>query len=468
MNIDERELTSGGALDVGANVYRQMVESVGDFAMIATTLDGRITAWNTGATNILGYSRHEIIGQNLSVIFPFDDQLRGAQLSEMRVALYDGKAEGNHWCVRKDGVQVWTSGLLTPLRGESGQIDGFVKIMRDRTEARKEERAIRADEERARFILTSAVDYAIFTFDESGRILSWNAGAGRIFGYDGAEVLGRDARLLLPCEGIEGALEGEMAAVRRLGRAENERLHLRKDGSQFWGSGLTMPLCTDRHNPGYLTILRDGTDRHQADQHQQVMMREMSHRVKNRLTLVTSMLSLQARSTHIADLKRALMDAETRVATIAALHDHLWRQPKLETVDLSDFLNGLCHRLAQTSSRHAVALEATTCSIDTDRAIQIALLVNELVTNAFKHAYPAGGGRVDVEVYSADDTIVLKVSDQGVGLPGGFDLLQDSCSSLGMRIVRGLTKQLNAKISVETAAAGASFTLSIPIASQRL
>jgi two-component sensor histidine kinase len=208
--------------------------------------------------------------------------------------------------------------------------------------------------------------------------------------------------------------------------------------------------------------MRDDTERHQAEEHQQVMMREMSHRVKNSLMLVTGMLAMQARSTSVPELKRSLLDAETRVATIAAVHDHLWRQSNLDTVDLAEFLRGLCDRLAQTSIDHTVVFDANPCSIDADRAIQLALLVNELVTNAFKHAY-AAGGKVDVGVRKTEERIVLSVCDQGVGLPDGFDWQQGFNNSLGMRIINGLCKQLKAEISVETKMPGVCFSLSMPV-----
>ncbi|RWY67681.1 PAS domain S-box protein [Rhizobium sp. WSM1325] len=451
--------------DPGTDIYRHIVESATDYAVITTSLNGIVTTWSAGASNLLGYASDEIIGQSLSLIFTFDDQLQGAFFAEMHTALSDGRAEDNRWHVRKDGSHLWASGLITPLKNDAGQSIGFVKIMRDRTRSLEEDESVRSNEERLRLILKSATDYAIFTFDQQGFVLSWNAGARRILGYEEKEIIGRDARILFtPEEREAGALEWEIETANREGRAENERFHVRKGGSRFWGSGLTMPLKARHDKVGYLKIMRDDTERHQAEEHQQVMMREMSHRVKNSLMLVTGMLAMQARGTDVAEVKRALTDAEARVATIAAMHDHLWRQTDLETIDLADFLEGLCERLAQTSNQHAIVFEGTPCRIDADGAIQVALLVNELVTNAFKHAYPSGGGRIDVKIETAAEEILLAVSDQGVGLPQGFDLRDSSRNSLGMKIIGGLVRQLKAKLAIEDAAPGARFAIHVPAA----
>jgi PAS domain S-box-containing protein len=463
MNICDRQQTRDDPFDTGPDIYQHIVESATDYAIITTTLDGIVTTWSAGASNLLGYAPDEITGQSLSLIFTFDDQLQGAFFAEMRSALSEGRAEDNRWHVRKDGTHLWASGLLTPLKNDAGQSVGFVKIMRDRTPLLEEDEAVRSSEERLRLILKSATDYAILTFDQQGLVLSWNAGARRILGYDETEIVGCDARILFTPEEREGgALEWEMDTANRDGRAENERFHVRKDGSRFWGSGLTMPLKARHDKVGYLKIMRDDTERHQAEEHQQVMMREMSHRVKNSLMLVTGMLAMQARGTDVTEVKRALTDAETRVATIAAMHDHLWRQPNLETIDLADFLKGLCERLAQTSDQHAIVFEGTPCRIDADRAIQVALLVNELVTNAFKHAYQSGGGRIDVRLETVAEEILLAVSDQGVGLPQGFDIRDSSHNSLGMKIVSGLVRQLKAKLVVGCATPGARFAIRLP------
>jgi PAS domain S-box-containing protein len=450
-------------LDMGGEIYRHIVESATEYAVITAALDGTISTWSAGATDLLGYTPEEATGQNLTMIFTFEDQLEGAVHAEMRGALQSGHADDNRWHVRRDGNRFWASGLLMPLKDDEKRTVGFIKILRDRTQFLEQDEAVRSSEERLRLILESATDYAIFTFDQAGRLLSWNAGARRILGYEEEEIIGRDARIFFtPEEQAAGALEWEMETANREGRAENERFHIRKNSTRFWGSGLTMPLKENQGKRGYLKIMRDETERHFADEHQQIMMREMSHRVKNSLMLVSGMLAMQARTIGHPDLKRALTDAEARVATIAAVHDHLWRQPHLENIELAAFVKDLCDRLAQTSNRHTVSFDGTRCRIDTDRAIQAALLVNELVSNAFKHAYPSGSGSVHVSVKTTDNQILLTVSDEGVGLPNDFDIGHTSKGNLGMRVVNGLARQLRAELSFERTAPGTAFTAKIP------
>ncbi|OWV82216.1 histidine kinase [Rhizobium sp. R634] len=442
-------------------IYRHIVESAADYAIFAMDRHGTILTWSAGAAKLFGYPAAEIIGQNGSLLFSFEDQLAGVLLREIRLALTAGRAGDDRWHVRKDGSSFWASGLMMPLRNNAGEIYGLMKIVRDRTQRLHAEEALRASEERLQLILKSAIDYAIFAFDRDGLVISWNTGACRIFGYEEAEILGRDARILfLPEDREEGVPEREMKTAFERGRAENERFHLRKDGSTFWGSGLTMPLRAQR--AGYLKVLRDETERHCADEHQEIMLREMSHRVKNSLSLVAAVLAMQARSAKQEEVGQALRDAEARVGTIAEVHDQLWRQPHTETVDLADFLSSLCQRLQQSSSRHTLTVEADPCMVDADRAIQIALLVNELVTNAFKHAYPDICGAVTVSARNLGDAIRLEVADGGRGLPAEVLAFENDGKSLGMKIVRGLVQQLKAELQVEDRLPGAGFVIRLP------
>lgn len=446
-------------------IYRHMVESARDYAIFAMDRDGTVVTWSAGAEGLFGYSPPEIIGQNSAILFSFEDQLAAAPLKEIRLALATGRADDSRWHVRKDGGSFWASGLTMPLRNDLGEIYGLMKIVRDRTRMLHEEEALRASQERLQLILKSAIDYAIFAFDRDRRIISWNTGACRIFGYEEDEIIGRDARILLaPDDRDEETLEREMKAAAEHGRAETERFHLRKDGSTFWGSGLTMPLRAQR--AGYLTVLRDETERHFAEEHQQIMLREMSHRVKNSLALVAAMLAMQARSAKQEEVGQALRDAEARVGTIAEVHDQLWRQPHTETVDLAEFLSSLCQRLQQSTSSHILSVDADPCIVDADRAIQIALLVNELVTNAFKHAYADtdtdAAGSVTVSVRSIGNEIRLEVADSGKGLPPEVSSAENGGKSLGMKIVRALLQQLRAELHIADRQPGTGFVIRLP------
>ncbi len=123
-------------------------ESAVDFAIIATDRDGRITDWNTGAERILGWSAAEMRGEPASRFFTPEDRAEDRAGFEMRRSLEAGHAADERWHMKKDGSRFWASGEMMPLRGEDGAHLGFLKILRDRTEQRRTEDALRASEER--------------------------------------------------------------------------------------------------------------------------------------------------------------------------------------------------------------------------------------------------------------------------------------------------------------------------------
>ena len=117
--------------------YRLAVESATDYAIFTIDLAGRITGWNTGAENLLGWSDDEIVGRPANVIFTPEDDRHAIPEEEMRVAVSEGRADDNRWHLRKDGGRFWANGLMMPMRDDSGGLAGFLKILRDRTDARR-------------------------------------------------------------------------------------------------------------------------------------------------------------------------------------------------------------------------------------------------------------------------------------------------------------------------------------------
>ncbi|MDR3464525.1 MAG: histidine kinase dimerization/phosphoacceptor domain -containing protein [Xanthobacteraceae bacterium] len=211
-------------------------------------------------------------------------------------------------------------------------------------------------------------------------------------------------------------------------------------------------------------------ERQQADarlqealDYQALLAREMSHRVKNSLTSVVGLLRVQSRGAHSDDVRDALEEAAARVATIAQVHDHLWRGSRIGFVDLADFIIEFCGKLQGAAGRHVIRCHADPMLLSADHAIPLGLLINELVSNAVKHAYPDGTGVIVVSAREIEGLLRVEVIDYGVGLPAGFDI-GEKRPSLGIRVITGLTRQLHGHLTVSASdPCGAHFRFDLPI-----
>jgi two-component sensor histidine kinase len=191
------------------------------------------------------------------------------------------------------------------------------------------------------------------------------------------------------------------------------------------------------------------------------LMREGDHRLMNSLQLVQSLLALQSRSASSEEVKEQLDMAGNRVLAIATVHKQLHLTGSLEEVDIDGFLRRLCESLKQTAPAQIIAINviADTAKLRSDVASGLGLLVAELVTNAFKYAYPVDQrGSVSVDFGRGADGWHLKVSDEGRGLPAGFDI--DQSKGFGMLIVKAFVRRLNAKLTVSSRPGHTTFEIS--------
>jgi two-component sensor histidine kinase len=222
---------------------------------------------------------------------------------------------------------------------------------------------------------------------------------------------------------------------------------------------------------GFAGLLGIAIERQQADarlqealKHQALLTREMSHRVKNSLMSVVGLLRVQARSAPSKEVKNALEDASLRVSTIAEVHDHLWRSSHVGFVELADFMTELCKKLRGNTARHTLHCHSDSMLLSADHAIPLGLLINELVTNAVKYAYPEGSGEIEVSAREIDGHLHVEVSDHGTGLPEGFDIDQPR-ASLGFKVVNGMVRQLQGHLTLAKDRKGTRFLLDLPILS---
>ncbi len=208
----------------------------------------------------------------------------------------------------------------------------------------------------------------------------------------------------------------------------------------------------------YQLKLQAALDRHQ------VLLKEVNHRVKNSLQVVSSMLQLQSNNAGNPELSEQLQEASSRVNAVGRAYERLAYNADYENIDLVDYLREVIGDLDSAVAPCKVHLEAPEkIQFAADRAILVALVINELVLNAGKYAYPGcPDGDIWVRVFRTDDKAVLvSVRDDGVGLPAGFD--PSTSKRLGSRLVNALSKQLGAELTRPSVTRGTNFTLLVPL-----
>ena len=215
-----------------------------------------------------------------------------------------------------------------------------------------------------------------------------------------------------------------------------------------------------------MAIERERHDRRLAAalERHQVLLKEMNHRVKNNLSMVASMLSLQGRDSASPELLDNLRAAANRIAAIGKLHDQLSFESDIERMDIGQYVVAICKDLDENVARCDIVTDvAGGIFVATNRAIAIALIVNELITNAAKYAYKNQvGGKILVKVLLDNtETFSVSVRDEGAGLAPNFDLLNSK--GLGMRIVNVFVNQLDANVVVRSHEPGTEFVISIPL-----
>jgi len=191
----------------------------------------------------------------------------------------------------------------------------------------------------------------------------------------------------------------------------------------------------------------------------EMLLREVNHRVGNSLQIIASLLHLQANSSTQEDVKAALTNAMGRVAAVAQVHRRLYTSHDLKSVLLNQYLDALLEdlrRSAEGNRMSRLTLAAEPIEIDPDRAVAIGIIVNELVMNAVKYAYPDGAGPIHVVLKAQDDNLLLSIADDGVGLNVRTD---PRSTGMGQHIVTAMASKLDATVERDSAHAGTRIVL---------
>jgi PAS domain S-box-containing protein len=427
-------------------------------AIFACEVTGRILWFNGKAAEIWG--REPQVGEQAErfsgshLIYGMDGELIRADESAVAQVLRTGDPVAGRTEIveRPDGGRRTVSLHVDPLRDRVGNLIGALTCFHDVSEELREDRAARESEHRLRDVL-NALPAAIYTTDAQGRITFYNEAAVEMSGR--RPELGRDEWCVtwklfttdgepLPHDQCPMAVAlKEDRPIRGV-----EAIAERPDGTRI----PFIPYPTPLHDAsgaltGAVNMLVDVSHRKDAESQQRLLFAELNHRIKNNMQMLHALLSAGRRETVSADGRAALDDAAARVASMAAAQAVLYRSNRLTRFSSAELLESICAS-ASAAIGDGVTIECRSDAGDlsNDAAVPLALIANELITNAAKYASDdKGSASIHVSLSGEGGRFTLSVEDDGPG----FDLCEARRRSSGLGLVAGLARQIGGSLSVE-------------------
>ncbi len=445
--------------------YRALVDTSPDGIVVEA--DDRIVYLNEAALRIVGSdSPDRLIGKPIMDFLEHDSL---ADTDERQEELLSGNEPvqlGERILRRMDGatVVVEAEGAAVTYLGRPA----FQIVFRDITERLESERQLRLQGT----AVNTAANGIIIT-DTNGRVVWANPAFGRLTGYSMAETIGKDPRELVRSGQHSPEFYRAIGETMEQGRVwHGEIINRRKDGS-FYTEEMTITPVRD--DSGVIThfvqIKQDVSERKLAEEQmksslleKEVLLKEIHHRVKNNLQVISSLMSLQADSVTDRTARTVFLESRHRIRAMAVVHEKLYRSDNLARVDFDEYLVAVAGELFRSfgSARIAQRFDVESVQLDVDTAIPCGLIVNELITNALKHGFPGGrSGTVAVTLKRIDNAnVLLSVRDDGVGFPTDRDFRL--MTSMGMTLAVSLTQQIGGDISLD-ASSGTRFAVRIPL-----
>jgi PAS domain S-box-containing protein len=427
-------------------------------AVYACEASGRLRWFNQRAAELWGRSPR--IGDDTErfcgsyKLYGLDGRLIRREETPMAHALRTGNPiNGADTAVeRPDGTRIVTMVHVNPLKDAAGNVIGAINCFHDVTDAKHEDRRLRESERQFRDLL-QALPAAIYTTDAAGRIAFYNEAAVALSGR--RPKLGTDEwcvtwHLYHPDGTPMPHDQCPMAITLREDRPVRgkEAIAERPDGTRV----PFLPYPTPLHDAsgaliGAVNMLVDISQRKEAESQQRLLLSELNHRIKNNMQMLQSLLNAARRETSSAEARTALADASQRVGAMAAAQKVLYQANNTRGYRTKEFIGAVCSSARQAFGKGiAIDCAADDGELPNDTAVPLALIVNELVTNAAKHGVNGRGeGSIRVSLRRNADSFVLQVEDNGPG----FELAKTRRRSSGLGLVIGLVRQIGGSFAVE-------------------
>ena len=446
------------------NYQTLLLDNMSD-AVIGSGADFVITSWNKAAEQMYGWTAEEAIGHRAPTLLRTRFLNGWSREEALAVLQQAGNWQGEIEQWHRDGHVLYVLISASSLYDADGRFSGFVTVNHDITEQKAAAAALQESEARFRSLIEAAT-VGVLIMTQDGRIYLVNRKLEEMFGYTRQELIRQPLEMLLPerLRQYHRTLQQDYLAspsVRAMG-AGRELFGRRQNGEEF-PIEVGLNFIEEEGRLLGLAYITDITVRRQNEavvlaslQEKEVLLQEIHHRVKNNLQIVSSLLDLQTLYRDDPISREILQDSRQRVQTMALIHEKLYRSANLKQVDFAEYMNDLLAYLWQSLADKTAHVQLVTdiapLALDVETAVPCGLILNELISNAVKHAFPnEEPGQLKISLFSDESgqQALLSVSDNGVGLPSDFDWRRSQ--SLGLTIVQTLVQQLGGQLAVETA-----------------
>jgi len=433
----------------------------------------RILRVNRAAAEAMGVPVEAIEGKTAYEIFP--DEAEHYYQDDLEV-MHSGKPKLGTVSQLQlpSGEQRWMRTDKAPYNDGQGKLAGVLVVVVDITESVRAEEMLRESEARFQSLAESSQDQ-IALYDRECRHLYQNPATLSVYGLAAEEIIGKTHREAGFPEELCDLWEAGIVEVLRTAKPGRSVFEWEKSagGLLYLDLRLTPVLDKDGVVRTVLGISRDITEIKRAEEQikaslreKEVLLREIHHRVGNNMQIVSGLLAMQSRTIEDEKALEAFRESQNRVRSLALLHERLYRSADLARIEMERYIRQLAADLWMAWRVHGIRLqvEAAGIVLDIDRAIPCALLMNELVTNSLRHAFPSGleadqENEIRISMRLDEGKMVLTVSDNGVGLPADWDLAD--VNTLGLGLVENLIGQIDGVLELDKSR-GTTFKITFP------
>lgn len=448
--------------------YRNLFTSTRDVIIIADNERVIRDANQPALRNVFGYELEDIQGKSARILYARHegyDMAGEAVFASLKPV--SGKLLETD-CRRKDGTVFSADLYALKLLNEHGEAVGNFGIFRDVTDRKHAQELARQSDETFRKSFENTLLMMTISDIETGKYVRVNRRFLEISGFSLDEVIGKTSTELgwINLED-RGRLVSEL---KRSGKVRGMEIALRSKDGRIVSCLYNGEAIQIDGKPYLLSIAEDITERVQAAEkirqslrEKEVLLKEVHHRVKNNMAVISSLLSLQASSIEDEKYINMLNESQGRIRSMALVHEHLYKSKDFSSIEVSGYINTLAHNIRLTfggGRESSIQTDVISIEIAIDELIPLGLIINEITTNAYKHGFD-GRDRLNVFISlkrHSGDKLALSISDDGEGLPEGFDVKNPA--GLGLKLVQTLTRQIDGELTVQLKPA--KFTIIFP------